>query len=291
MERKLVLRGVLAGGLAGLVTFVFARIVAEPHIQAAIDYESGRDAAQAALDRAAGAAAEAEGMEVFSRAVQANVGAGVGIVLFGVAMGALHAVAFTFCLGRVGRLRARALALLTASGGFVGLYLVPFLKYPANPPAIGRPETIWDRGNLYLVMVGCSVAFLVAAVVLGRWLQARFGTWNASLLAGAAFVVAIGIVAAVLPSFGELTANVAASGHRATETPLPLTDAHGAIVYPGFPADTLYSFRLASVAAQLLLWATLGLVFAPMAERLLLREVTASGTAASSASDPVVGAA
>jgi len=41
------------------------------------------------------------------------------------------------------------------------------------------------------------------------------------------------------------------------------------------------------VAAQLLLWATIGLVFAPDAERLLTQEVTASAAAASSASDPV----
>ena len=54
-----------------------------------------------------------------------------------------------------------------------------------------------------------------------------------------------------------------------TETPLPLRNAAGAIVYPGFPADVLFDFRLYSVAAQLLLWATIGLAFAPLAERLL----------------------
>jgi hypothetical protein len=48
-----------------------------------------------------------------------------------------------------------------------------------------------------------------------------------------------------------------------------LTDASGTIVYPGFPADVLFDFRLYSVAAQLILWATIGLIFAPLAERLL----------------------
>ena len=40
-------------------------------------------------------------------------------------------------------------------------------------------------------------------------------------------------------------------------------------MYPGFPADVLYSFRLYSVGAQLLMWTVIGLVFAPLAARLL----------------------
>jgi hypothetical protein len=73
----------------------------------------------------------------------------------------------------------------------------------------------------------------------------------------------------LLPSFGHLQANVDEFGKHATETPLPLTDSQGKIVFPGFPADTLFSFRLYSVGAQLILWATIGLIFAPAAEKLL----------------------
>lgn len=269
MEKRLVLRGALAGALAGLLAFVFARIFAEPQIQAAIDYESGRDAAQAALDKAAGLPTESAGPDIFSRTVQANLGTGVGMIFFGIAMGALFAVVYTTCVGRVGTLRPRTLALLVATGGFLGVYLVPFIKYPANPPSIGHPDTITDRGGLYLLMVLCSVTFLFTAVWLGQRLQARWGNWNASLLAGAAFVVSIGSVMAILPPLGHLAANVAQFGHQATETPLPLTDPHGTIVYPGFSADVLFNFRFYSLAAQLILWATIGLVFAPQAEQLL----------------------
>lgn len=48
-----------------------------------------------------------------------------------------------------------------------------------------------------------------------------------------------------------------------------MTDPAGRIVYPGFPADALFSFRLYSVAAQLLMWTAIGLVFGPLAARLL----------------------
>jgi putative cobalt transporter subunit CbtA len=269
VERRFIVRGLLVGAIGGILAFVFARIFAEPQIQAAIDYESGRDVAQAVLDRAAGLPAEAGESDVFSRTIQANVGIGAGVIVFGAAMGGLYAVAYLLACGRTGALRPRTLALLVALGGFLGLYLIPFVKYPANPPAIGHEETIRDRGGLYLLMVGCSVAFLILAVWLGQRLRPRFGNWNATLLAGAACVVALGVVMLVLPSPGHLPANVHEYGRQATETPLPLRNPQGQIVYPGFPADVLFSFRLYSVAAQAVLWTAIGLCFAPMAERLL----------------------
>src|SRR6478609_448226 len=127
MEKKLILRGVLAGAIAGLLAFVFARIFAEPIISRAVDYESARDDALAAL--AGGHVHEAE-HEVFSRSIQANLGIGAGMILFGAAMGALVAVAYCICLGRVGNLRARTLAVLVPAAGFLTVFLVPFLKYP-----------------------------------------------------------------------------------------------------------------------------------------------------------------
>jgi Probable cobalt transporter subunit (CbtA) len=269
MEKKLIVRGVFAGAVAGVLAFIFARIFAEPVIAQAINYESGRDAVIAALDKAAGVPAPTPGPDIFSRTIQANVGIGVGMIAFGAAMGALFAVAYALCLGRVGNVRPRSLALLLAGGGFLGVYLVPFVKYPANPPSIGHPETIQQRGGYYLLMVLASVALLIGAVWLGQRLKARFGTWNAALLAGAAFVIAIGVVMALLPQLGHLPFNEQTYGNHATETPLPLTNTKGQLVYPGFPADVLFNFRLYSVAAQLILWGTIGLIFAPLADRLL----------------------
>jgi hypothetical protein len=271
MEKDLIGRGALCGAIAGLLTFLFGRIFAESYIQKAIDYEAGRHAAQELLDKTAG---DQEHAELFSRTVQANIGMGVGMIAFGLGMGVLFALVYTVCLGRVGRLGPRPLALLVAAAGFVGLYLVPFLRYPANPPAVGEAESISERTSMYLLMVLCSVVFLALAVWLGQRLSARFGNWNASLLAGAAFVVAIGIVMAALPSFG-LPGN-GQTGATATETPLPLVDDQGVIRYPGFPADVLFYFRLYSVAGQLLLWTVIGLLFAPMADRLLGRARTAN---------------
>ena len=269
MAQRLLLRGLLAGGIAGLLAFLFARIFAEPVISRAIDYESGRDAVQGTLDKALGLPVYPADPEIFSRTIQANLGIGAGMILFGAAMGTLFAVVYAVCLGRTGLLRPRTLSVLLAGGGLLAIYLIPFIKYPANPPSIGHSDTIKERSGVYVLMVLASIVLLVLAVLLGRRLQARFGNWNASLMAGGAFIVAIGIVMALLPQLGSLAANVATYGSHATETPLPLTDTKGVIVYPGFPADDLYTFRLYSVTAQLILWSAIGLIFAPLAERLL----------------------
>ena len=256
MERKLVLRGVLSGALAGLIAFVFARVFAEPQIAKAIDYESARDAAQAALDKAAGLPAAPSVPEVYSRTVQADIGIAIGLVVFAAAFGALLAVVFTLVQrGSGAALRPRVLAALLCGAGFVGAYLVPFLKYPANPPAIGSEDSIQVRSSDYLVMVVVSLVALTLAVQLGRGLARTRGAWTAALLAALAYVVAMGVVMAVLGPVSE--------------TPGPLRDAQGQIVLNGFDPDVLYRFRLYAVGGQLVMWTALGLVFGALAERVL----------------------
>jgi hypothetical protein len=271
MVKALVLRGMGVGALAGLLAFAFARIFAEPVMQAAIDYEGARDQAHSAMEMAAGHSMEAEGAEIFSRAVQADVGLGFGIVALGVAAGALFAAAYCLAYGRTGQIRPRRLALLVALAGFLTLYFVPFLKYPANPPAVGNHDTIALRAGFYGVMVIASVVFALVAVWLGQRLQARLGTWNATVLAAVSYVVLVGVVMALLPALGQLAANTAVAGSLLTETPQPLVDSAGTIVFPGFDADVLYQFRLYSVGAQALLWLGIGVGFAPLAERVLAR--------------------
>jgi hypothetical protein len=235
---------------------VFARIFAEPLIDRAIAYEDGRAAAQDVLDRAAGFQIPAEdGGDAVSRGVQANLGIGVGMVLFGLTMGALFAVAYTVCLGRTGRIRPRQLSLLVATAGFVVVYLVPFLKYPANPPAVGNDDTVDDRAEYFLLMVVASLLAAVIATAVGQRLRSRFGTWNATLLGLGGYVSVVAVVMLVLRDIAEV--------------PAPLLAPDGTIVFPAFPGDVLADFRVYSIGAQVVLWGAIGLVFAPLADRVL----------------------
>ncbi|MEN3357783.1 MAG: hypothetical protein V7637_1765 [Mycobacteriales bacterium] len=296
MEIRVIGRGALSGLLAGLLGFVFARIFAEPVIDRAIDYESGRDDALAALNKAAGRAVTPDGPEVFSRTIQSTVGAASGIIAFSAAMGALVAVAYLVLHGRF-QVRPQALVWTIAGFGFLGVYLLPFVKYPANPPAIGHDVTITTRTHLYLAMVGVSLVLLGLAVVLARKLLPRVGMFRAVLLSAVAFLVGYGVILGLLPSLGDLSANVAHAdqfgyARAATETPQPITNilstplvvggrtfAPGQLVYPGFDADVLWRFRWYSLLDQLLVWTTIALVLGALVERFISGRGNAGATA------------
>lgn len=256
MEKQIIGRGLLAGALAGVFAFIFARIFVEPVIERAIGYEEGVGAAHEAMETAAHAGHHhGEGVEGFTRGVQMNIGMGFGVLAFSVAIAALFSVVFAVAYGRVGNISARLLSVYVAGGMLLSLYVVPALKYPASPPAVSLDETIRQRTLLYLLMVVLSAALLVGAVYLGRRLVGRLGTWNATLAAAGSYIVAVAVVMLVLPTIDEI--------------PGPLTDAAGNIVYEGFPADDLYEFRLFSLGTQIVMYATIALVFGAMVARLL----------------------
>lgn len=266
--RMFVLRGALAGAIGGLVAFVFARIFAEPLIEAAVGYQDARGEAEDALAVAAGRAPEVADPEVFTRGIQGNLGLGLGVILMGVAVGLLFSVAYALAHGRVA-VRPRVLALIVAGAGFLTLYATPTVKYPANPPAVGRESTIAERGGLFLTMVLGSLIILAVAIVIAQRVRGRLGTWNAALVGGLTYVVLAGVLMAILPTLGEIATNVAQYGPAVTETPQPLRNPAGQIVFPGFDPDLLYDFRLYSVTAQVLMWGVLGLVFGALAERVV----------------------
>ena len=286
MEIRIILRGALSGVIAGILGFAFARVFAEPVIDKAIAYESGRDDILAALNKAAGRVVAPDGPEIFSRTVQSTIGIATGVIAFSAAMGALVAVVYLVLHGRF-QIRPRNLAWMIAGFGFLGVYLLPFVKYPANPPAIGHTFTITTRGQLYLSVVACSLILLGLAVYLARKLAPRFGLLGAVLMAAVAFLVVYGVVIGLLPSLGDLPGNVAASSQfgyarAATETPQPIVNilstpltvggkviAPGQIVYPGFDADGLWQFRWYSIINQALIWLTVALVFGALLERFL----------------------
>jgi Probable cobalt transporter subunit (CbtA) len=267
--------------------FIFARIFAEPVINKAIGYESGRDAISAALNHAAGRPIAPDGPEIFSRTIQSTIGIGTGIIAFSTAMGALIAVAYLVLHGRFS-VRPRNLVWMIAGFGFGGVYLLPFVKYPANPPAIGHTFTITTRGQLYLTMVAGSLILLGLAVWLARKLTPRLGVTGAVVAAAVGFLVVYGVLIGVLPSLGNLGADVAHANQfgyaqASTETPQPITNilsvplhvggktiAPGQIVYPGFDADVLWKFRWYSMINQLLIWTVTALIFGALLERYLI---------------------
>lgn len=245
MIRSLLVRGMLVGAVAGVLAFAFAFVFGEPQVQHAIDFEEQ-------LARQANEPAEPE---LVTRGIQRTIGLLTGTVVMGVALGGLFSLVFAWAYGRIGAFSPKVTAALLGLGAFVTVTLVPFTKYPANPPTVGSPDTIDKRTVLFLAMIAVTVLAAVAAGRVRRQLLDRLGPWNASLVAVAAFVLVVAVAQLILPAVHE--------------TPT------------GFPADVLYRFRLASLGINLTLWTTIALGFGAAAERLLAPRPAESRPAAS----------
>jgi hypothetical protein len=231
MTRSLLLRGMMVGVIAGLLVFFAAHWLGEPQVERSIAFE-------AAADQAKGEAPEPA---VFSRSVQRTAGLLTGAVAYGAALGGIFGLVFAFSHGRLGPSNPRSLAATLAGMGFVAIAFVPTLKYPANPPAIGAPETIGIRTAAFFLMILISLAAMVLSVQIARRLIRSIGSWNGTLAGAAIFIAMVAVLAHTLPVVNE--------------------------VPDGFPADVLWHFRLASWALQLVLWSAIGVLFGLLTER------------------------
>jgi len=251
MAGTLLVRGMLIGIVAGLLCFSFLKVVGEPQVDRAIAFETqldeakARAEAQALIAKGLPAPQEEPEPELVSRRVQAGIGLFIGVIIYNVAFGGLFALAFGLAHGRMGDFDPRTTAALLAALGFVAVYVVPNLKYPASPPAVGEPATIGMRTALYFSMIAISLAAMIAAGMLRLWLLAGHGPWNAFLVAAGAYLIVVVVVGLALPSVNEVPAE--------------------------FPAVVLWRFRIASAGAQMIMWTTLGLLFGALAERVLAR--------------------
>ncbi|MGW1259021.1 CbtA family protein [Streptomyces sp. NPDC002513] len=227
--RNLLVRGMLGGLAAGVLALIVAYLLGEPNVDSAISFEAAHS--------------HEHEREVVSRSLQSTAGLATGVLVYGVAFGGIAALAFCFALGRVGRFSPRATALLLSGCALLAVYVVPFLKYPANPPSVGNPDTIGKRTTLYFLMMLLSVLLAIAATILGKRLAPRLGTWYATVAAMAGFAVVIGLAYAFLPAVNEVPRD--------------------------FPATLLWRFRLSALAIQAVLWGGFGLTFGELAERRL----------------------
>lgn len=229
-------RGMAAGLLAGLLAGLFAFVTGEPLLDRAIGLEQHSN--EAGQDPATHIH-EDEG-EVLSRSTQ-KVGLFFATGLSGVLVGGLFGLVFAYFRGRLNSESDWTRSLSLAAALFAGAVLVPFLKYPANPPTVGDPATIGDRTAAYFALVGLSLLAILAAWHVSRLLRERGVSAPVRQVA-----VGLGLVTVVIGLFVGLPAT---------------TD-------PGeFPAGLLWSFRLSSLGTQLVLWAGLGVLFGLLCER------------------------
>jgi predicted cobalt transporter CbtA len=238
MLRKLLICGLIVGAVAGLLATGFGILVGEPSVDEAIAYEEAKAAAEAPA-----APAGEEEAPLVERSTQKGLGLLTANVVYGLSMGGLFAIAFAFAYGRVARASPRATAAGLALLAFTVVFLIPFLKYPATPPAGSDDDTIVKRTLLYLTMVTISVLAAIAAARLYPLLSNRWGTYLGAVGTGLAYLLVVLVAGLALPAIDELPAD--------------------------FPATTLWEFRVASIGMQALIWSTIGIGFGLVVERVM----------------------
>lgn len=233
MMKLLLWRGMLAGLIGGVIAATVALWLAEPAIDAAIGFEA-RHAAHAMAGVADG--------ELVSRATQKGLGLYTAVMLYGTALGGLLAIVFAVAYARLSRIGPHGLALALGTVAFVAIALVPAIKYPPTPPAVGLHETVRLRTAAYFAMIALSVA----AAALATWTfraRARLTTPDRLLAAAGLYVAVVALLATLLPTVDEVPAD--------------------------FPASLLWRFRIASIATQAVFWLVSADLFGRMAARLL----------------------
>ena len=217
--RTVLVSAIVAGLIGGAIASAFHGLFTEPVIDRAIAAEEERAAAQPGH----------HGEEpVVSRRGQ-KIGLVVGLLLYGATWGLLVGLAIHATrewAPRAWSLARRGAVLAALVGWSVAIF--PFLKYPANPPGVGEPESIGYRQTLYVGFIALAVLGLALATALRR----RTGGWLVPALFYAAW--ALGLYVLMPPN----------------PDPVQLSEA---IVRP---------FRALSLAGLVIFWAVLGAALA-----------------------------
>lgn len=221
----------VSGASAGLVYGTVGILLAGPYLEAAIEVENS----------AMFAAGEAEDTVEFRAAYESyrdwqRGGHLVAGIVLGASLGSLFGVVYMMSHASLPGRSHVTKALAVAGVMWVALYVVPFVKYPPSPPAVGDPDTIVVRTALFLVLVAASglaaLGFAKMSLYLAR--TRRLGA-RQSVSAGVVCYAAFAAVLLVaMPS-----------------NPDPAPDIDPAL---------LDGFRVASAAGAASFWASAGVI-------------------------------
>ena len=157
-----IISGALAGAIHGTVNFA----IVEPYLDQAIGIENENLFASGEEDDNPQFWADYEEYRVWQKSGQVIAG-----MILGVAMGSLFGIVYALSRSSLPGKNDVAKALVLAAIMWVTVYLIPFLKYPANPPTVGDAETVVLRSILYVSFIAISGFGALAFYKLSKKLQ------------------------------------------------------------------------------------------------------------------------
>jgi predicted cobalt transporter CbtA len=149
-----------SGMVAGVILGLINQITVEPFIDRAIGIETRRDIAKGEVINPT----QQDQYRIWQKAGELFAAG-----LYGITVSALFGIVFVYSRSVLPGSSNKNKALFLAAVMFFVLFLVPALKYPANPPAVGDPNTIYYREILFTGFIAISgLSTLILALVYNR---------------------------------------------------------------------------------------------------------------------------
>lgn len=213
---------IISGAVAGLILAGMNLIIVEPFIDKAIGFETARHiAAGEHIDLN-----EQNSYRLWQKSSSLIAGSILGMA-YGSLLGIVYAFIRKFIPFSSDTKRSVFLSLII----YAVLFLIPFLKYPGNPPAVGDPATIYLRESLYLGFLAVSAIFtLCLGILFYKFRKVK----HILIIIPLIYAVIIASAFIVFPSNPDKIS---------------------------IPMDLVYSFRIASASTQLVFWIILGVIF------------------------------
>ncbi|QDI88086.1 hypothetical protein Nisw_00340 [Candidatus Nitrosopumilus sp. SW] len=213
----------ISGAFAGLIHGTVNFAIVEPYLDQAIGIENQNLFASGEEEDTPEFWVEYEGYRTWQKSGQILAG-----VILGTSVGALFGIVFALSRNVLPGNNDVKKSLLLAGIMWLTLYIIPFLKYPANPPTVGDGETVVLRAILYLSFIAISGFGAVGFYQLSKKLKN-----NKKLVALIGYGVFISAVFFAMP-----------------ENPDEITA----------PMDLVNEFRFMSVLGVTSFWASVGII-------------------------------
>ncbi|MGH9977476.1 MAG: CbtA family protein [Nitrososphaeraceae archaeon] len=223
----------LSGAIAGTFLGLINQVMVEPFIDQAIEIEIQNMISEGeTVDRQ-----EFNNVRFWQKGGEIVAG-----VILGTAIGALFGLVFAYTRNSLPGSNEKKKGIMLAGIMFLVLFLVPALKYPANPPAVGDPETIVYRQSLYVGMLAISGFSALGLALLYRNMGHKESKKVVIPLIYAAVILAAFII--LPPNSDDITISM----------------------------DLIVNFRIVSVLTMGIFWAILGVVLGSFWEKVELHE-------------------
>ena len=213
----------ISGAFAGLIHGTVNFAVVEPYLDRAIGIENQNLFASGEEENTPQFWVEYEGYRAWQKSGQILAG-----VILGVSIGSLFGIVYALSRDSLPGNHDVKKTMILAGIMWISIYLIPFLKYPANPPTVGDGETVVLRSILYLVFIAISGLSVVGFYKLSQKLEK-----NKKLLAVVGYGIFISVVFVVMP-----------------ENPDEITA----------PMDLVNEFRVMSVLGVTSFWISIGII-------------------------------